>query len=154
MLTCFTHKETVWFSSCLGSILSLWTAPQLTYIQTRWRYQILNRSQKKAKIRDSKDQLKETNKIMGWVEDGEWMEKTTQHQEAWWRLLENMKTQDMNLVINGKRWKEITGISSQETITEKTIRVAVFGLDLRELSKCCLRKPIRRRIESLDKITS
>lgn len=72
---------------------------------------------------------------MAWVEDGEWMQKTTQHQEAWWRLLENMRAQDMNLVINGKRWKEITGISSQETVTEKTIRVAVFGVDLRELSK-------------------
>ena len=45
-------------------------------------------------------------------------------------------------------------MSSQETITEKTIRVAVFGVDLRELRKCCLRKPIRRRLESLDKITS
>lgn len=46
-------------------------------------------------------------------------------------------------------------MSSQETATEKMIRVAVFGTDLRGLTKCCLRrKPIKTRLESLDKTTS
>lgn len=46
-------------------------------------------------------------------------------------------------------------MSSQETATEKTIRVAAFGTDLRGLTKCCLRrKPIKTRLESMDKTTS
>lgn len=71
----FCPKGTVFISSCLGSILSLWIAPQLTFLQARWCCQMVNRCQKKAKIRDRKDQWKETNKIMTWVEDNEWIKR-------------------------------------------------------------------------------
>lgn len=50
---------------------------------------------------------------------------------GWTRSLtdyENIRAQGMNLVINEKKRKEITHMSSQETATEKMIRVAVLEL--------------------------
>lgn len=77
---------------------------------------------------------------------------------GWTRSLtitENIRAQGMNLVINEKRGRRLLTCQVKKQQQKKTIRVAAFGTDLRGLTKCCLRrKPIKTRLESLDKTTS